>query len=367
MKKQFFMLLAGAAALTSCTSTDVLQEGPQSNVIGFENVVNKSARADGDPVQGDINLGNFNHFAVYGYYTKNDAVEKVFDNQLVSKQETGWTYSPQRYWNPGATYNFYAYSCADVMLGEGKGAPQFTPEAAISSEDAAKAERALKIIGYTCDATHQHDLICSSVEGLDAMQSGNSNVKFTFRHALCKVCAEFVNDFPGDYDMTITDVKILNFYNKANLNVREVRDITLTANDNVQQIVENVWYGATRPTEGMTTLALPDAGDNTTGTVYMIPAYYDNANVSLEFTLTLSKGDKEVFTRAIRGSWKPVWVAGRIYKYTIHINGTNSQLEPIVFETSQAIADQGTQGWTSEGSTDMTFTAPYETGSGNGE
>ncbi|MDE6402375.1 MAG: fimbrillin family protein [Muribaculaceae bacterium] len=284
---------------------------------------------------------------------------KLFDNQTVTKTADGWTYEGTRYWMPGTKYNFYAYSCADVALqSDDKGIPSF--EVPTTVTEATKLdERGLKINNYVCDATHQHDLIVAAVEGIDGKNENNDKVHFSFRHALCKVSAEFVNDFPQGYTVTVSDVKLCNFYNKASLNVRSLKDALILPTDptdaQMKALQDGVWNNQTRfTTEGATEteIAMP-IKDNKTDALFMIPVYYDNANLRLEFTITVAQGDDVFLTRKLRGTWKPVWIPGRAYKYEIHINGDNAQLEPIVFETSQDIT--GNESWGADITTSITF------------
>ena len=244
MKKTFLLACIGVSAITSCTSTDVVDESVQSNAISFENAIKKQTRA----ISGDLTQTNFDLFSVYGYYTKTGLEAhpmQIFNGDLVNKTITdgkvAWTYNSVRYWVPDAKFNFYAYSCGDIALGEDKGSASMVLTG--SSMD----ERALKINDYICDATHQHDLITAMAEGIIGQNSGNTPVKFVFKHALCKVSADFVNDFPAGYDIYISDVKLTNFYDKANCAVRS----TVTTDDD-NRIVENVWSGQTRSADNKT-------------------------------------------------------------------------------------------------------------------
>lgn len=105
MKKVIFMLAAGAIALSSCSETEVIEQGVQTNAIGFTNHVSKGSRA--------ITDADFDHFIVYGSYTMpgSDKPVDIFSGgQDVNKVEGKWTYSPTRNWIVGATYTFAAYA-----------------------------------------------------------------------------------------------------------------------------------------------------------------------------------------------------------------------------------------------------------------
>lgn len=337
MKKHFLWLAVGATALAACTSTDVLEEGPQSNAIGFENVVNKATRATTDLTTDDLSK-----FVVFGYYA--NAVEnvgdepttivKVFDNETVTKTDNIWGYTNTRYWNPGYQYYFYAYSCGNDVLGSTDGT------ASLNFKGAGLKGRALNITGFTCDADHQNDLVCDAVEGMWGATSGNSNVKFQFQHALCKVSAEFVNDFPDVYDIYVSDVKLVNFYDQADA---LIYDNAIDWSNQGRNLASTPSIGMDVKGDGLATSTLKygdSASSVTVDPVFMLPVSYANTNVYFEFTVTVkdSETQTEVLTRTIRGSFKPNWAFGNQYKYIIHISGSTAQLEEIKFDAETEVS-----------------------------
>lgn len=354
-----------AATLASCTQTDVIEESA-NNAIGFESIVNKASRAENtDPVSGDLSVSNFTEFVAFGYYTKNGGLSEIFDNDIVTKtteevttedgtkKVTKWTYSPERYWNPGAKYNFYAYSCADIALAGDKGKVSFDYNATVSGEgltpeqlnEAELAARGLKIKEYVCNAEHQHDLITAKVEGINAQTNSNNAVKFTFQHALCKVSVEFKNGFPTDkagnplYSIEVSDVVLNNFYNQADFDVRT-----------------RTWSNKTRINSVQDNISMANSNANAllTNPVFMLPVSYENANLNLNFTLSVKEANgNEVLNQRLQGSWKPEWQTGRAYKYEITLTGQTSQLEAIVFEADQAIDEA--DNWDNAESKEITF------------
>lgn len=375
MKKQFLWLALGASALTACTSTDVIEEGPQSNVIGFENVVKKSTRAT------DLTTTDFDKFLVYGYYTA-DGQENhpiwVFNGDEVKKTTTAttneggesvnvttWTYTNTRYWNPGCTYYFYAYSCQDIPINQDLYGKVVFPVYSTPLDQLSSTldDRGLKIENYICNAEHQHDLVTAYAEGQVGKRDTNTPVKFSFRHALCKVCFEFVNGLPTGpgYSIEVSDVKMSNFQDVASLNVRQNNgssaDYTVYP-ENDPRKNHIIWYGQGRVDNGTPVIELPNAkvnGEvtNTTESVFMIPARYDDANVAFEFRLIVKQGNDIFLDRKLKGTWKPKWEAGTAYKYLVTINGENAQLMPIVFEATQDLNEGGT--WSGNTPADMTF------------
>lgn len=363
MKKQFFWLVMGATALTGCTSTDVVEESDQSNAIGFENVIKKPVRS---VIEGDLNNGNFDQFSVYAYYVKNvegaqpvpvfgkeaqDGQAGVLkEGVMVNKVGNAWTYSPERYWMPDATYYFYAYSCADIELASDKG----KPEMALTGVDA--TARNLRIKDFICDADHQHDLIADAAEGIVGANSGNGKVKFTFKHALCKVSAQIVNDLPVGYEVFVSNVSIGNFIDQGNLSIY---DNTLAWSDVKRSSLEKkIALNIVGDNKATSTLAGDGALKVNLAPVFFLPVAYDNANLKLYFTIQVRYGNDVVLEeRNLIGSWQPTWETGKAYNYIVHITGNTAQLEPIVFEATQDITDvSDPTGWNGEVNTDMNFT-----------
>lgn len=346
MKKYLFSLAVGALAFTACTSEEVVDVSPtQGNAIGFENVVNKNSRA----VEGDLTAGTFDNFLVYGYYTKDGMTTpiQIFNGVPVSKVKnstTGkdeWTYDGVRYWVPKCTYYFYAYSCGDIALSTGKGSPALT----LTNESSVDG-RALAILSYLCDGTHQHDLVCAESEGIVAKEKDNGQVSLKFAHALCKIKAVFTTDFPAGYEVKVSNVRIAEFYNRADYNVGT-----------------GIWSKHNKPdTDPFTNLVLDDKNNVVTSApdskietseIFMIPKIYDPTEyVKLHFTIELSKDGQVVLQRAINGTWSPNWEKAHAYRYNINISGSAAGIEPIVFAASQELGDNT---WDTSGEVNMVF------------
>lgn len=367
MKKSIFFLAVSAIALSACTSEEVIDVGVQSNAIGFENAVMKQSRADQGLI-GDLTNDSFDKFLVYAYYTmknqSNNPVQ-VFSGEPVTKSvdEKGvsWNYINTRYWVPDASYNFFAYSCADVALDNQYGTVGL-------SLNETGSERQMTISNFRCDQSHNHDLIVAQVRNMVGLAkteenaAPNPNVSLKFEHVLTKIDAVFTSEFDGEYDIVIKDVKIVNFRNIG----------AFTSN--------NTKWTAERDPASTSYIQLPFAGnegiansadyneDGTlkraenkaqTGSVFVIPYSYSLNDVQITFSLDLYKGTEHtpatlVLGRNMTGTWSPKWEAGKYYTYNIRLSGTAANLQPIVFETSK---DMNLDNWTSGASTatDISF------------
>lgn len=360
MKKQFFYLTLGAAALSACTSEEVVDVSVQSNPIGFENAVMKQSRADAQ--LGDLTTDNLDKFMVYGFYTKESQVAnpiQVFGGDAVTKQNGKWTYSGTRFWVPDATYSFFAYSCADVALDNNYGTVGL-------DLNATGADRQLVITNYRCDAHHNHDLVYAQNKEIKALPktdknpTPNANVSFKFSHILTKIDAIFTSDFSSDYDIIIKDVRIENFRNVGTFSQTKGwgttpdRDFRLESNITMRMEFDT--------TDGIGVAnAAHTALSQKPKTVprYVIPYKYNYTDVQLLFTIEVYKGKNHtsenlVLSRNMEGHWAPKWEQGYYYTYNITLTGTVANLQPIVFEVAQDMND-----WTPSSSTatDITFSA----------
>ncbi|MDE6543867.1 MAG: fimbrillin family protein [Muribaculaceae bacterium] len=351
MKKHLYFPALLAAALAGCTSSDVIEEGIQSNAIGFSDVVNKPSRA----VEGNLTNNTFDNFLVYGYYIKPDMATpiQIFNGVTVHKQNGKWSYDGTRYWVPGYTYNFYAYSCADIALASDKGLPGMSLFDAI---DATKDNRALIITRFLCDHDHQHDLVYAENEDNVAKETGNGEVTFKFNHALCKVKAEFTTDFPAGYKITVSNVYLTDFYNLGTFNVGTggwSNFSTTTDQRGTDQYVHLL--------DGSGDIEIGANGKVSTvetNEAFLIPKLYDinNAeNVKLHFTIKVVKDNQTVLERNINGTWSPQWNSGNIYTYKVNISGASTGIQPIVFAAEQSLSGSGTSAWDTTTSVNMVF------------
>lgn len=345
MKKHLFYLAIGLLTLTACTSEDVIDVSPtQGNAIGFANVINKNTRA----IVGDLTNSSFDNFLVYGYYTKEGMTTpiQIFNGVPVKKSKDAagkdqWTYDGVRYWVPNCTYNFYAYSCADIELSKGMGSPAMT-----LTNQSTLDGRALSIFQYLCDGTHQHDLVCAENDGILALEKGNPQVALNFEHALCKVKAVFTTDFPAGYMIKVSNVKITEFDNLADYNVgsktwSEYKD-------------ENAPYINMAIEEKKDIVTNAPNSSVETAEVFLIPKHYASTEyVKLHFSIEITKDNEVVLQRNITGAWSPQWDRANIYKYNINITGSSAGIEPIVFAASQSLS--GNSDWDTSGEVNMVF------------
>lgn len=352
MKRKFFYFAVCALALSACTSEDVVEDVARSrNAIGFENVVNKPTRAE------DITGDNLTQFNVFGFYVNpldEYSAYEIFDDVLVKFKNGAWTYEETlgelRYWLNGNKYYFYAYNCGNAeKLGSEYGT--FTLDMD-NKKNLTAAERVLIINNYRCDYMHQHDLIYASnvggnnYEGIEALESGNSNVALQFKHILSKVNASFTSKFPAEYTIFIKNVSLQNIRNYGNYH-------PVTQWQSVVRQGERPYINlstATTDEEGNpTNISVVNGLDDkkrqlkaVTETGFVIPWGYqgdapeaevDN-KVYLTFDIEVRNQGKVVLTKSLKAILNPTWLPGYFYTYNVELSGSSTNMDAIIFTTT---------------------------------
>lgn len=109
-------LLAGMLLTAACVQETLRSDESEREAICFATLANKATRGD-SPALFNTQLAYYHKtMVVYGVkIDKDNMVQNVFDSTAVSYSE-GWTYSPLRYWDKQADYQFIAYSPASAPI-----------------------------------------------------------------------------------------------------------------------------------------------------------------------------------------------------------------------------------------------------------
>lgn len=345
MKKLFFWLAVSSTAFTACTSTDVVEEAMEKNAIGFENVIGKPSRT---VVEGDLNLSNFDTFSVFGYYVNGGAPIEVFTGQDVTKISGTWSYDDTQYWTAGATYYFYAYSCGNTTYNNSTATGVGTPALDMTNNQ-------FTISGFNCTDDHQHDLLVA-YRTMEAPTTASDKVSLQFLHGLCKVSAKFINDFEAGIDAYISEVKLTNYFDQADLTAA---GNVLTWSNPSRTETTSINMANTDGESVATSTRVPGYTTVSVDPVFIIPAPYVNDNVALQFRLVLKQGDQVVLDRTVTGEWRPTeWNPGFIYNYTIHISGAILNFGQIQFNADINVADMATpEDWSDDNTSQITFSS----------
>ena len=363
MAKHFFYLAAvGALALTACTQQDVVDDVTTTrNVIKFENVVNKPSRAAKDLTTADLL-----QFNVYGFYTMPDNdkhANEVFKNVPVTKNNAVWSYDDKyvRYWVPGATYYFYAYSCGSVSaLSESYG----TFNLDMSNEDGGKlaSDRTLEIDNYICDNKHQHDLIFASNTGIEATATGNPTVSFQFKHILSKIKASFSSKFSPEYDVIISDVSVNNICNKGDYDFKDgwTNVTRIEGQQPLVYLLNTTGDGIKEEDKDAEISVKNEMIENKQATVdskaaFVMPMAYTDTEVTLSFHVVVKYGEDTIIPDTqLTATFKPEWKQGYYYIYNIAVSPEDLNLGEIKFDVKII------EGWDDGESTDLEIDKPKE-------
>ena len=122
--KKSILLLAVAASFAACTQNEEINDAISQQEIKFDQVLNKTTKAE---IVNEAALVNEGGFAVFGYKSTDAFVDNkttVFNNVNVYDASGVWKYDDTKYWDRTATYNFYAIapyeSSATYSLENGK-------------------------------------------------------------------------------------------------------------------------------------------------------------------------------------------------------------------------------------------------------
>lgn len=338
MKKGLWMLGLAAAAMTSCTQSEVL-EVAENRAIGFEDVfVGKATRAAA-PTENTVTelQKSGNGFYVYGGY---ETVINVFDNTHVTYNSgsttSKWEYSPIRYWVKDKYYKFVAYAPAMGVTPTFSYGTTSTP----SANDATLTFTDVVIDGT---ADNQKDFIVAKSEVITPTDNYTTKVKFNFYHALSMIKVTLRNGFADGVKVAISDFQITGINTKGNFT---------TASTDFSAGSCGTWSDQT---SAETTSTFKDAGtagtplslrwasstdDTNTSKAYsnefiVIPQTIGTVKVKFNVTVTDAVGTEivsgKLFDVAIPTTSNSAWAINNRYHYTLTIDGESVDLTPIEF------------------------------------
>lgn len=327
MKKVFFLGIAAATMLASCSKNETV-DVPQGKAIGFSNTfVDNATRSVVDPSFKKETLDNF---AVYGF-TQNG---QIFNGVPVSSADNGstWTYNPIQYWVKGNQYAFAAIAPASVSVSDA--------ELTGTSVDDYKVEMTVSFIN-----DGKTDLLYAAAANVDANDSFMANpypVSLTFKHQLSKVKFSFTNNVSGAYNIKVTDVKITNAKSTGTLTVSTAADnawSNVTGNDLVLS------FGAAGTTDANTAEAIAFGTEVETYNEQLMIPTASTESYTVTFTVELLNGTvsmgKYNHTATIKGVELEL---GYCYDFAAELNAKNivvdpddpdAELQPIEFEVDK--------------------------------
>ena len=258
MKKFLFLGIAATAMFASCTHDELVEMNPQS-AIGFETFIDKSTRA-----AADVTTDELTAFEVYGWRTKDETTQQIFDAQAVTADHGTCTYSPLQYWVGSYKYAFEAV------------APK-SGEKGVTVDDSYGESTITFVSNSETDliyASASKDL-SGSAHGTLASDPGA--VGLTFGHLLSRVKFTFINGAAAGSaaKIAVTNVQITN-----------------AGTTGVYTPSTGTWAAATAT--GAVTFASTAINDITGGAYeatehkYLIP--YNVNGYKVRFTVTMTQG-----------------------------------------------------------------------------
>ena len=312
------MLGLAVAAMTSCTSDEVLEMNP-TNTIKFESFVNKGTRAVTDVYSPTDQTNPLRQFHVYGSRQTTDNVSStntpVWGGAMntVSYNNGTWENSKHENWKDG-TYSFVAYA---------NGANAGTISSGVSYNDATQT---LTIGSYTVDS--EIDLIGAFAQAPAKYQA----VNLTFKHLLTKVSFEFTNSYTAitGATMNITNLKVIGAYSTGTCTL----DNDCYSKISTDAALTTMWQTSGQPAD-RNYASDPDLRiTNTTGKYFDSHLFIPQAlaNIKISFTVTYYDGNNQIVSKeysnvSLAGSITDKadddklthWLPGFHYKYTAYL------------------------------------------------
>lgn len=294
-------LLAFAAG---CTSSEIIDEGAPElrGAISFGTTnVSKPSRA---ALDGGVSVSNTNltDFYVYGSYTKSQGSINVFNGVKTTKTTNAqpganeWKYDGgDRFWVPGATYTFAAFSCSNFDDANNAGVPAY-------------AEYKDGVLGFKDYVCHNHDLVYAYTDAIEGKETGNQAVNLQFKHILTRLKFSFECKTPGsDYTIELSEVKLSGMINSADFNGGS-RKWENHVTNNTQVAVEDLSIVGTSNVVPDNTGV--DAEDQKTyleyTPIFVIPNTYAEKNVvNLTFKMTVKHETETILDRNVIATWVP--------------------------------------------------------------
>lgn len=255
MKKQFFLALAVAGALASCSNEEVLSTvedmQPKPKAIGFNGFVNKSTRASSNNIttlQTPASEGG--GFYVYGFMaptnTTAETVTTIFDHVLVSyDNSSSWTYSGTRYWTEGNSYGFTAIYPNPAS--ETSNYLTFTPTTTYKSDGTYDQGGEIKFNNSSANA--EVDLIADFQNVASVVPTSQGIVNFTFNHYLSRIRFKFENGFSNN-TIKVSGLSLGNMDSEATCNTAtDISNVTWTKTESNTLFSKTFTFSSNNPIE----------------------------------------------------------------------------------------------------------------------
>ena len=196
--KKFFLGVFAIAGLVACVQSEEFDvQASADKEIALSGYVGSSVRGAEDP---STKVQNLDHFTVWAYV--GDSAGEVFNNELVSKSGSEWTYVNPRYWMEGYDYRFFAIT----PYGNGVGNVEVVNNPMTEAHN--PFVNGLGQINFTNIEGAEDVLYASCTK--PAAAAIPEKVTFNFNHILSKVKFTFINGYDDEKTtLKIKEVKMV--------------------------------------------------------------------------------------------------------------------------------------------------------------
>ena len=196
--KKFFLGVFAIAGLVACVQSEEYDvQASADKEIALSGYVGSSVRGAEDP---STKVQNLDHFTVWAYV--GDSAGEVFNNELVSKSGSEWTYDKPRYWMEGYEYRFFAIT----PYGNGVGNVEVVNNPMTQAHN--PFANGLGQINFT-NIEGAEDVLYASYTK-PAAAAIPEKVTFNFNHILSKVKFTFINGYDDEKTtLKIKEVKMV--------------------------------------------------------------------------------------------------------------------------------------------------------------
>ena len=325
MDKKFVMSIAAMAALTlvSCSSDDLdsfSDNSSKNEAISFDGYLGRSAVAVNGTRGSVLDVTTLQNsaegFGVFGHYKEADGKEfghDLFNNQLVTYNNSKWTYSPLRFWPTSGHIDFLAY------------APYDSKYANKVTNDNQKLD--FEVIS---DIENQKDLLYANAVGqtLGTISSTGNKVKFTFNHALSKLGykVKLSGDYSSNATFTLKKITLAGssdgatkaFYTQGKIDLSKTNTASDLWSGYATDRQNFDWFSGSSTVTG-TDLKHPNENRaENKDYLFVIPQDFseagtDNLYVIVEYTITYTSGVPATVTNRVYKQLKQKFEPGKAY------------------------------------------------------
>lgn len=241
--------------LAACSTNDEIQ-APQQEMssIDFATYAPTMTRAAENSSATQADLLNTHHttFKVWGNKTVGSTTTEVFKDQLVSYNGSKWTYTPVRYWDKTARYNFYAV--APATYGDSQTAVGWTFNDATNSFSLTGFTLEGKSLSVSSDiepgASFQNvaDVDLMLAHDVTSYEQYGTPVALEFDHILSRFnIGVRTTSLNTNHTITVNEVKVFNLNMKDDFN----ENTTGLADNELKSGTTKRWSNTSEPTSGV--------------------------------------------------------------------------------------------------------------------